>query len=153
MQYLCSEILTIERIFVEVKHRGEIVEKAVRETGYSITRLAAKLGKSRRWMYYAFENPALSLDTIYEIGSIIRYDFAHDLNQLRKSINAVGEAEEPVAQYSEKNTAEYWKDRYLNILEKYNDLLANQKTKKFHRKRRVSLRKKKKPAKNNLGNC
>lgn len=104
-------------------------------------------------MYYAFENPALSLDTIYEIGSIIRYDFAHDLNQLRKSINAVGEAEEPVAQYSEKNTAEYWKDRYLNILEKYNDLLANQKTKKFHRKRRVSLRKKKKPAKNNLGNC
>ena len=57
-------------IFVVMLHRGEIIEKAIRESGYSITTVAQRLGKSRRWMYLLFENTAVSIELILQIGKI-----------------------------------------------------------------------------------
>ena len=47
-----------------MQHKGEIVEKAVRDSGMPLTKLSAKMHKSRRWMYNAFENENLSIDYI-----------------------------------------------------------------------------------------
>ena len=107
-----------------MQHRGEIVERAVRQSGYSLTKLTIRLGKSRRWIYHAFENPMLPIETIFEIGRIIHYDFSDELVELKKYGNAIShekEAEEKLP----GNSAEFWKNKYLNLLEKYNALLEN----------------------------
>jgi hypothetical protein len=61
-----------------MKHKGKIVEKVVRESGISITKICKKLGKTTRWMYYTFENPDVSLDHIVKI---IHHDFSGELNE------------------------------------------------------------------------
>ena len=101
-----------------MQHRGELVEKAVRESGFQIAELARRMKKSRRHIYNLFENPHLSLDEILQIGKIIHYDFTELFTDVRKS-NAL--IEDPEMPYG--NSANYWKDKYIALLEKYNSLL------------------------------
>ncbi len=51
-----------------MQHRGEIIKIAVYKSGFSISELAKRLGKSRRWMYLMFENNTVSLDIVLQIG-------------------------------------------------------------------------------------
>ena len=101
-----------------MQHRGELVEKAVRESGFPIAELARRMNKSRRHIYNLFENPQLSLDEILQIGKIIHYDFSGLFTDVSKSKNIV---EERAAIYGD--SAAYWKDKYIALLEKYNALL------------------------------
>ena len=110
-----------------MKHKGKIVEKAVRESGISITKICKKLGKTTRWMYYTFENPDVSLDYIIKIGKIIHHDFSSEIKEyssfMEKSLRYT--IYEPEASYIDRlENADYWKDKYLELLEKYNALLA-----------------------------
>lgn len=66
-----------------MQHRGEIVEQAVRRSGYSLTKLAARLGKSRKWLYDCFQNSNLSIEYIVAIGKIIYHDFSSEINELK----------------------------------------------------------------------
>ncbi len=105
-------------------HRGEVVEKAVRQSGYSITKLANRMGKSRRHVYNIFENPNVPIDTILEIGKIIHYNFselfpaAYDIQDSKENIS-----EHRVGYPHEEETVDYWRNKYILLLEKYNDLL------------------------------
>lgn len=101
-----------------MQHRGEIIEKAVRESGFPISELARRMKKSRRTIYNLFENPHVSIEEVLQIGKIIHYDFSHLFTEVSKSISRVEEFDEP---YGE--TAAYWKDKYIALLEKYNALL------------------------------
>jgi plasmid maintenance system antidote protein VapI len=103
-----------------MKHRGEIVEKAVRESGFPITELARRMKKSRRHIYNLFENPHLSLDEIFQIVKIIHVDFSTHFTEMRNIKNRL---EEPTVSYGD--SAAYWKDKYIALLEKYNALLEN----------------------------
>ena len=104
-----------------MQHRGEIVELAVRQSGYSLTKLTQRLGKSRRWIYHAFENPILSIDVVLEISKIIHHDFSDEITELKR-FNSGVKAQNGNA-YIENETADYWKNKYLVLLEKYNALL------------------------------
>ena len=106
-----------------MQHRGEIVEKAVRQSGMSLTQLTKRLGKSRRWIYNAFENPGLSLDLIHEIGKIIHHDFSTEIIDLRTPRQHVQDGAELDYQQMPENSIEFWKNKYLILLEKYNALL------------------------------
>lgn len=75
-----------------MQHRGELVEKAVRESGFPIAELARRMKKSRRHIYNLFENPYLSLDEILQIGKIIHYDFSELFTDMSKSKNIVEES-------------------------------------------------------------
>lgn len=107
-------------------HRGEIVAKAVRMSGIKITDLAKRLKKSRKWVYDSFENKSLSYDVILSIGKVIHHDFSKEFPQLSeakssKKSQLVAEAR---TKYSlDDNSAEYWKNKYLHLLEEYNLLL------------------------------
>jgi len=107
-----------------MQHKGEIVEKAVRQSGLPLTQLAKRMGKSRRWLYNAFDNPSLSIEHILRIGSIIHYNFANDIHDLQRFLNL----EEPISEENNyairAESAEYWKNKYLTLLEKYNGLLG-----------------------------
>lgn len=114
-----------------MQHKGEIIEKAVRESGHSITKLAQKMGKSRRWVYQIFDSAVVPIDYIIEIGKIIHHDFSEDI----KGIKMYG-ADIPMGAILEdgrftgksgSQEAEYWKEKYMTLLEKYNDLLSKSK--------------------------
>lgn len=109
-----------------MQHKGEIVEKAVRESGYPITKLAKKLGKSRRWMYHLFENRNVPIDYILEVGAVIHHDFSDSIADLKKYKTA---GKQEMADYENRyitgnEQAEYWKTKYLELLEKHNELLT-----------------------------
>lgn len=55
-----------------MQHRGEIIRKAVYNSGYTITEIAKTFGKSRSWMYLMFENSNVSLDVVMKIGIRLR---------------------------------------------------------------------------------
>ncbi len=112
-----------------MQHKGEIIESAVRASGYSITKLAKALGKSRRWVYQIFESSNVSIDYILQIGRVIHHDFSEDIKELKTyRIRMVDQLfQEPSHPFdSETKEAEYWKNKYLVILEKYNELLQKQ---------------------------
>lgn len=96
-------------------HRGEIVEQAVRASGHKLSQLALKLGKSRKWLYDAFENPMLSIEHILEIGRIIHHDFIQDIPELRRNYLQTDNAPE-VEEVK-------WKDKYITLLEEHQKLL------------------------------
>lgn len=100
-----------------MQHRGEIIKKAVYQSGFSITDIAYKIGKSRRWMYIMFENSNVSLDIVLQIGKIIHHDFSVDMPELKSLSSNINNSQSLILPDS------YWKDKYLKLLEEYNDLL------------------------------
>ena len=119
---------TFRLIFGFMQHKGEIIEKAVRESGYSITRLAQDMGKSRRWVYQIFENRIVPVDYILSIGKFIHYDFTEDIKELKSYKTSIVKqmTNDQLQSFgNEKGEVEYWKNKYLAVLEKYNDLLIS----------------------------
>ena len=106
---------------IRMQHKGQILEKAVRQSGMPLTKLSKKMDKSRRWIYNAFENENLSIEYILEIGNIIHYDFSNDIEDLKK----YKEAADHFGTSPKSNQSDYWKNKYLNLLEKYNELLES----------------------------
>ena len=108
-----------------MQHRGEIIKGAVYKSGYPITELAKRLGKSRRWMYLMFENNNVSLDIVLQVGKIIHHDFTQEIKEFTPSQIALNEP--PTAYKNEESSAEYWKNKYLKLLEDYSELLKAKK--------------------------
>ena len=107
-------------------HRGEIVEKAVRESGFSIVQLAKRMHKSRKWVYNSFENSLLPLDYVLQIGKIIHYDFSSEIPEIHrpgKGLLLVGVPE--IEHVNPEETVEYWKSKYYNLLEEYTKILKS----------------------------
>jgi predicted transcriptional regulator len=104
-----------------MQHRGEIVKEAIYKSGMPITELANRLGKSRRWMYLMFENSNVSLDIIIQIGKIIHHDFSNEIKEINITTRVINEPS--TAYNNEENTQDYWKNKYLKLLEEYNELL------------------------------
>ncbi len=96
-------------------HRGDIIEKAIRESGYSITAVAQRLGKSRRWMYFLFDNPVVPLDLILQIGKILYHDFSNEIPEIIQGKFILSESDNLVDQES----AAYWKDRYYQLVDEH----------------------------------
>jgi hypothetical protein len=67
---------------LSMKHRGEIVEKAITQSNVPISAIARAIGYDRRSIYNFFDNPDLSLDIIVKIGKAINYDFRKDFPEL-----------------------------------------------------------------------
>lgn len=108
----------------DMQHKGEVIEKAVRESGYSITRLSKKMGKSRRWVYQIFEKPNVSMEYILEFGKAIHHDFSGEIKGMKEYRNSANIQSwvDPEGEYmTDAQRAEYWKNKYLKLLERYNE--------------------------------
>jgi predicted transcriptional regulator len=104
-----------------MQNRGEIIKQAVNKSGMSITHLSKSIGKSRKWVYDMFENESVSLDVILQVGEIIHHNFTteiDDLYSLQKGTIATSLDNE-----NNSNSVEYWKNKYLILLEEYNTFL------------------------------
>jgi predicted transcriptional regulator len=102
-------------------HKGEVIKNAVYKSGYPITELAKRLSKSRRWVYLMFENSNVSLDLVLQIGKIINYDFKDEIKEFNSYQNAINES--AFDYQNDEANSEYWKNKYLKLLEEYNELL------------------------------
>lgn len=71
-------------------------------------------------MYLMFDNTQIDLETVMAIGNIIHHDFSDEIKEL-SSINT-NSFSDPENSYNNQ-TKEYWKNKYLKLLEDYNDLL------------------------------
>ena len=55
------------------------------------------------------------------LNTVINYDFSSEIYELRKNV-----VQEERSAYPENTTtSEYWKAKYINLLEEYNTLLKN----------------------------
>ena len=104
-------------------HRGEIIKKTVHDSGYSITTLAKRMKKSRRWVYYIFEKPNVSLDVVLEIGKILHHDFSTEMKGVSLYNTQYPDSKQVEDFNSAAEEVNHWKDQYYALLEKYNDLL------------------------------
>ncbi len=125
---MCIIEYIISRFSVNIctmQHRGEIIRKAVYNSGYTITEIAKCIGKSRKWMYLMFENSNVPLDIVLQIGKIIHFDFTVEIKEFNPSQKVIEKS--LLDSKKEDNDAEYWKNKYLKLLEEYNDLLKTRK--------------------------
>jgi hypothetical protein len=104
------------------KHRGEILEKVVKQTGLRIEVAIRKTGYSRSAYYKHIKEKDLSLHILIKYGNALNYDFSFDIPDLKQ---LVGERnpDQPVNLQDALLVISNLKEKYLNLLEKYNILL------------------------------
>jgi len=98
------------------RHRGEILEMAIRRGPYPIKTLAHKLGISRNTIYSKFKQYDLEYEFILKVGDIIHYDFKAIFPELKTTVPI-----EP-----KDHTNELWRmeKNYMKLLEQYEKLLG-----------------------------
>jgi transcriptional regulator with XRE-family HTH domain len=104
-----------------VKHVGEIIEKAIRSSGFPITKLAQKMGVSRQYIYNLFENPKVDAETLSIISSIIRIDLTSEAGYATNiQKNELSDCKNELLELSKK---------YIRLLEEHQKLLELHKLK------------------------
>ena len=112
----------------EKKHRGEIVDKVVRQSGFALNRLAKRLKISRNTLYNRFKDPELKDDFILDVGDIINYNFKRHFPDLKREDEEDDEDRFIGGNqvYLDKETVKMLElgKKYMVLLERYNDLLG-----------------------------
>jgi plasmid maintenance system antidote protein VapI len=110
-------------------HCGELLERIIRRDRMGISEIARRLDVSRRTIYNWFEMEHISIDTIRRIGYVIGHDFSaefprefakntdYDMDSLTETHTTLDH--HPTAIY-------YWMDRYIKLLEKFNEVLTHE---------------------------
>ena len=99
------------------KHVGKQLEDAVRASEWSITALAQKLNLSRKTIYNYFENPDLEDYIVKRFEHVLHVYITND----NQENGTVGESND--IKYNAEGSAQYWKDKYLDLLERYTKIL------------------------------
>jgi len=109
---------------------GAILERAVRRSGISIAELARRIHVNRRSVYYWFSQKSLSPITVHKVGFILGHDFSIELAEAPYDYSA-GTAAFGRDIY-EVESASYWKSKYIDLLEKYNNQLERPEAMNIH---------------------
>ncbi|WP_407425920.1 helix-turn-helix domain-containing protein [Arcticibacter sp.] len=112
------------------QHYGQIIEKVIRRNGYSISELARLTDVNRRSVYNWFNQKYLKPAIIHKIGMALKHDFSNEFPELFMKAEQRGVSHLPDdAVYAEEEgegrarSEQYWKDKYIDLLEKHNQLL------------------------------
>ncbi len=109
-------------------HRGEILQKYIENLNpkVSIAALARKVDYDRTTIYQHFKNSQLDYATILKYGKALKHDFSVEFPEMMQFMSTV---EEPIADYTAMTVAEalrerdYWKDKYISLMEKHHELV------------------------------
>lgn len=108
-------------------HHGQTIERIIRRNGYSITELARLTNVNRRSVYNWFNQRHLKPEIIYRIGMVINHDFSTVFPGLFDDdyFTAAEQANIPQeVEAREPDDNDIWKDKYIQLLERHNELLA-----------------------------
>lgn len=106
---------------------GQVLEQAVRMERIGISELSRKLNVSRRTIYNWFKQEDLNPNIILKVGDVIGHDFTEELPEsFIRNHRHIFETENPsilkeVA--AENNSVYFWMNKYVALLEKYNEVL------------------------------
>ncbi|MBL4678623.1 MAG: helix-turn-helix domain-containing protein [Mucilaginibacter sp.] len=111
------------------KHYGQIVELVIRKGGYSISEIARLTVINRKTVYNWFNQKYLKPEIIYKIGCVINHDFSVEFPELFTKDHFSKQNKEVFMNTQGGSNNEMpeniaWKDRYIALLEKYNNLLV-----------------------------
>lgn len=113
-------------------NRGQVLAAAVEASGLGKEEVANKAGYTRSAYYKHIENPNLDYHILISYGRAIRYDFTEEFPDMPKYM-----MEEPDEVYGKPKTLEeamkltdIWKNKYLELLEKYNRLIEEKMNRK-----------------------
>lgn len=109
-------------------HRGQLLKKVVKSSGVSITALIKKVNYSRTSYYNHIDNKDLPLDIIAQYGKALGYDFSKNFPEIKELNNFIDKI--PLTIEQATTEINYWKQRYYDLLEKYNELMEQ----RFHKK-------------------
>lgn len=101
------------------KHVGKRLEGAVRASEWSITALAQKLNLSRKTIYNYLENPDLEDYIVKRFEQVLHVYILSE----SESVGFVNENAETYVSKGHEGSSQLWKDKYLDLLEKYSALL------------------------------
>ena len=109
-------------------HHGQTIERIIRRNGFSITELARLTNVNRRSVYNWFNQRHLKPEIIYRIGAVIKHDLSSvfpSLYQYDEFIQQDVPANNEEVINKEEISAEgnVWKDKYIELLERHNQLL------------------------------
>ena len=106
-------------------HRGQVLSAVVEASNLNKTDVAEKAGYSRSSYYNHIEDKNLPYHILAAYGKAIKYDFTEEFPEMPKYL-----FEDPAENYNKAPTIEeitqsrdYWKDKYVELLEKYNKLI------------------------------
>jgi transcriptional regulator with XRE-family HTH domain len=108
---------------------GQVIEHTVRRDHMGISELSRKLHVSRRTIYNWFNQETLSFDIICKIGNAIRHDFSKEFPDDFARVNHEIDYKEHVltdVDSAYANSVNYWMNKYIRLLEKYNELLSHE---------------------------
>jgi DNA-binding XRE family transcriptional regulator len=100
-------------------HMGQLLERVIRKKGLNISELAKTVGVNRRSMYNWFAEADLKAGILDKISVAIDHDF-------NKEIHSSVRRAEILANQNSARDDEYWKDKYIDLLERYSELLGKQ---------------------------
>ncbi|HMI01428.1 MAG TPA: hypothetical protein VK541_03050 [Pedobacter sp.] len=106
-------------------HHGQTVERIIRRNGFNITELARLTKVNRRSVYNWFNQRHLKPQIIYRIGSVISYDFSSEFPGMFSKEDFINKGTSNPSFLSSEETVNsfYWKDKYIELLERHNELL------------------------------
>ncbi len=113
-------------------HVGEMIEEVIRSNRLSISDVARKIHVNRRSVYNWFKQKSLRPYTLHRICYVLVYDFSVKLPDYFKEqfiqnkdfALATSEKKIDVETNTESNSVQYWINKYIYLLEKYNETLA-----------------------------
>lgn len=106
-------------------HRGKIVEYIVRRHPLGLSEISRKISISRRTLYNWFEKEELGMSDIIKIGFAIGYDFSNEFpGAFKDSLANLKDQETAAVQNDGGNEAVYyWMEKYIRLMEQYNEIL------------------------------
>jgi len=106
-------------------NRGQVLAAVVEASGLGKEEAAKKAGYTRSAYYKHIENPNLDYHILMSYGKAIRHDFTEEFPDMPRYM-----MEEPDEAYGKPKTLEeavklmdIWKNKYLELMEKYNRLI------------------------------
>lgn len=110
-------------------HLGNVLEQVLRMERVGISELSRKLKVSRRTIYNWFEQENLNIQILLEVGNVIGHDFNAELPEavMRNHRHLLNTEDISLVKGADvdNNSVYFWMNKYVNLLEKYNDLLKN----------------------------
>ncbi len=100
---------------MSTKHYGEILKKAISESGLTIAEIARNSGVSRETIYRILDEKTPGLNHLLKIGAAIGYEYLRDIPEFKQMFLNI-----PTKSEQENLT---YKHLYFEILEKYTKVL------------------------------
>lgn len=113
-------------------HVGELIEELIRVNQLSISEVARKMHVNRRSVYNWFKQKSIRPYVLHRICNVLASDFSIELPLVMKETQ-LDFKEKSEAPGKEKkvdfNSVTYWMNKYIYLLEKYNEVLSRETSK------------------------